>query len=405
MPPPVQLIFDPEPRTVVAEGTRESGRLRALDGLRLIAALMVCAYHYTVAKNLEANWGAPPKSLFPHLSAVAAYGTLGVQLFFLISGFVICMSAWGRSVGDFARSRISRLYPAYWLAVLLISGACLVAPSVSRPPRLDELLVNLTMVQEPLGVRRIIGVDWTLWVEARFYLLFAVLVVWRGLTYRRVVTFAMVWLAASVIAAQTNTPLIEEIVMSQYAPFFVGGPALYLIHRFGSSLLSWGLVVVSWLLGQHWATIGLWHPGATEVVRSPVVIVAIITAAYLVVAAAAVGWLGWARWRWLTVAGALTYPFYLVHEHLGWFQIRLLSRHWGLPHELVLVITVTTMLVLAYLIHRLVEKPLGSRLRRWLRSTPRESTPSVDRVGEPEPADRQISRDRVERVDLAPTRG
>ena len=135
------------------------------------------------------------------------------------------------------------------------------------------------------------------------------------------------------------------------------------------------------------------------------VIVAIISATYLVVAAVAVGWLGWARWKWLTVAGALTYPLYLVHEHLGWFQIRLLSRHWGLPHELVLVITVTTMLVLAYLIHRLVEKPLGSRLRRWLRSPHSESTLRPGRVGEPEPADRQISRDHVEGVELAPTRG
>lgn len=346
---------------------REPGRLRALDGLRLIAALAVCAYHYTVARHLDAHWGAPPRELFPHLSAVAAYGTLGVQLFFLISGFVICLSAWDRTVGDFARSRISRLYPAYWVAVLLITGACLIAPSVAGPPRLDELLVNLTMAQEPLGVPRIIGVDWTLWVEARFYLLFAVVVVRRGLTYRRVIIFCVAWLVASAIAAGSQIPLVEEIVLSEYAPFFVGGIALYLIHRFGSSVVSWGLVVVSWLVGQHWALLGLWHPGATEVDRSPVVIVAIVTACYLVVAAAALGWLSWARWRWLTVAGALTYPFYLVHEHLGWFEIRLLSRHWQLPHEMVLVITIATMLTLAYLIHRLVERPLGARLRRWLR--------------------------------------
>ena len=103
---------------MVADGTRESGRVRALDGLRLIAALMVCAYHYTVAKNLEASWGAPPKSLFPHLSAVAAYGWLGVQLFFLISGFVICMSAWGRAVGDFFASRVVAALPG-----VLVRGA------------------------------------------------------------------------------------------------------------------------------------------------------------------------------------------------------------------------------------------------------------------------------------------
>lgn len=76
------------------------------------------AYHYTaVFGNLF--WGVPSREVFPKLSAVTAYGAMGVQLFFIISGFVILMSAHGRPVGQFAASRISRLFPAYWTAVLL----------------------------------------------------------------------------------------------------------------------------------------------------------------------------------------------------------------------------------------------------------------------------------------------
>ena len=57
----------------------------------------------------------------------------------------------------------------------------------------------------------------------------------------------------------------------------------------------------------------------------------VVAFGFFAVAAIALGWLSWANWRWLTVAGALTYPFYLVHEHLGWVVMRALHRGLGLP--------------------------------------------------------------------------
>lgn len=347
-------------------------RLRSLDGMRLIAALMVALYHYTARSQTIHYWGSSPKELFPHLSAIGAYGPLGVDLFFLISGFVICMSSWGRSLGAFFRSRVARLYPAYWVAIALTTIACVLAPSVSKPLRLDQILVNGTMLQEPLGVPRVIGVDWTLWVEARFYILFALLVVWHGVTYRRVVLFSCLWIVASVVAGQADNALVDQILMPGYAPFFVGGLALYLVHRYGSDPLLWGIVAVSWALGQWYATRGLWNPTAEFVYigRSPHIILAIITIAYAAVAAAALGWLHWANWRWLTIAGALTYPFYLLHEHIGWFAITLLSKKWDLPPAVALLGSLFLILGLAYAIHRLVERPLGPRIKRALISRP-----------------------------------
>ncbi|TQS86437.1 acyltransferase, partial [Arthrobacter sp. TS-15] len=65
-------------------------RLRALDGLRLIAALMVAAYHYGGrGGEVTQAWGTSAKAQFPTLHSWFAYGCLGVQVFFVISGFVI----------------------------------------------------------------------------------------------------------------------------------------------------------------------------------------------------------------------------------------------------------------------------------------------------------------------------
>ncbi|MFJ1806567.1 MULTISPECIES: acyltransferase family protein [unclassified Streptomyces] len=347
---------------------RAESRLRTLDGLRLLAALMVCFYHYA-GKNGEVaqSWHQSPSVRFPTLSQFATYGSLGVQFFFLISGFVICMSSWGRSIGDFFRSRVARLYPAYWAAIVLVTAAGLALPVVASPLRSDEILTNLTMLQQPMGVPRVLGVDWTLWVEVRFYALFALFVVWRGVTYRRVVMFCCLWTLAGVFARVADNPLTDELVMRDHAPYFIGGLALYLIHRFGNSLLPWGIVVFSFLLGQRYSVTALWHPGPQGAFhRSPYVIQLIVLVAFVAVAAVALGRTSRANRRWLTVAGALTYPFYLIHEHLGWFFIRVLYRDFGLSPWLTFGTTVLSMLGIAWLLHRFVEKPLGPRLKRAL---------------------------------------
>ncbi|MFJ3927329.1 acyltransferase family protein [Streptomyces sp. NPDC090022] len=350
-------------------GGRAGGppRLAALDGLRLLAALMVAGYHYGGRDGEVARaWGASPRELFPTASGWFAYGCLGVQIFFVISGFVICMSARGRRTRAFAASRAARLYPAYWVAIGLVT---LVAyPTVSA----SDLLVNLTMLQQPLGADRVLGVCWTLWAELRFYVLFALCVVLPGGGRRRTLLFCGGWLFAAALADASDHALLTEALMPQYAPFFVGGIGLYLLHRDRRDALAWCVTGAGWLLGQHYAVAGLWHAPDPRFFsyRSALVIVAVVTAGFLAVALVALGPLGRfgrfgpAGGRWLMAAGALTYPFYLVHEHLGWTVISALGP--ALPPAVVLVVTVALMLGLAWAVHRLVERPLTPVLRRAL---------------------------------------
>ncbi|MFI9152253.1 acyltransferase family protein [Streptomyces sp. NPDC053367] len=347
--------------------TRNSGgRLRALDGLRLLAALMVAFYHYGGrGGEITEAWGSSPRTQFPTLSSWFAYGCLGVQVFFVISGFVICMSGWGRPLRSFFASRVARLMPAYWVAVVLVTAVFALPVVAYDAVSPSDALVNMTLLQQPLGADRVLGVCWTLWVEVRFYALFALCVVLPGASRRRVVLFCAVWTLAAAVADAADQPLLDLVLMPEHAPFFIGGIGIYLLYRDRRDVTAWGIVAVSWLTGQHYAVAELWHrPGPGHFsYRSAYVIIAIVTLGFLAVLAVALGALRRADWRGLTTAGALTYPFYLVHEHLGWVAVEVLHRHLGLPAYATLASTLVCMLFLAWLFNRFVERRGAPLLR------------------------------------------
>jgi len=158
------------------------------------------------------------------------------------------------------------------------------------------------------------------------------------------------------------------VLIPEYAPFFIGGVGLYLVHRDRRDVYAWGIVAVSFLIGQHYAVRSLWNASDPNAFahRSSLGITLIVAFGFVAVAAIALGRLNWANWRWLTVAGALTYPFYLVHEHLGWVVIRALHRSLGLPSAATFALTIASMLLLAWLMNRYVEKRLTPKLRTAL---------------------------------------
>ncbi|MCX7307068.1 MAG: acyltransferase family protein, partial [Afipia sp.] len=96
--------------------TPDAGRVEALDLLRLAAVFGVMCFHFCFY-GPELNG----KSFvaFPEWAGFAKYGYLGVQLFFVISGFVIAYSAVGRNASTFAIARFSRIYPAFFFCMTL----------------------------------------------------------------------------------------------------------------------------------------------------------------------------------------------------------------------------------------------------------------------------------------------
>ncbi|RKS71660.1 peptidoglycan/LPS O-acetylase OafA/YrhL [Actinomadura pelletieri DSM 43383] len=335
-------------------------RLRELDLLRFLAALAVVLYHFTGFGGAGA-WPEPSADVFSEIAPVTRFGYLGVDLFFVISGFVILMSAWGRGPGEFGVSRLVRLMPAYWVSVLLGAVVYGVFRQGHGVPGL--VLPNLTMLQGGLGLRNVDAVYWTLWVELHFYFLVAVLAA-VGVGYRSCLVFMAVWMFGGLFADEADHRLLQVLLVPTWSPYFIAGMAFYLIHRFGPTLLLWGYVAAAYLMALRW---GAWRAeyafrGADEVVVS-----AVITGIFAVMALVATGRLHRLRWRGLTVLGALTYPLYLVHSQLA---LPLLDALYpGLDRWTALGVVVGASLVAAYVVHRLVERPGAAWMRAHLHAS------------------------------------
>src|SRR5690625_5843451 len=95
---------------------KKLGRMRALDGLRFVAAVGVMLYHFTAARGVV--WSSDPKDVFPELAPWTAYGAVGPELFFIISGFVILMTAWGRRDRKSTRLNSSHVAISYAVCCL-----------------------------------------------------------------------------------------------------------------------------------------------------------------------------------------------------------------------------------------------------------------------------------------------
>ncbi|MDI1462251.1 acyltransferase [Catellatospora sp. KI3] len=367
---PKQRTAAEQPAEQPAVPTRAAPRLYVLDVLRFAAAMMVVSFHLVSLHPWI--WGDERSALAP-LHVVSRFGWLGVQLFFLISGFVICMSSWGRSSGEFFVSRAVRLYPAYWVAVLGTTALLTLWPLYGRHRSGQEVLANLTMLNGLLEIPHVDLSYWTLTVELVFYILFVFAVVNRGVTYRRVVVFCLTWTVVAVVALNLRVDWLTRLTAADYAPYFVAGMALYLIHRFGANLLLWSIVGMSWLLAMV-IEIGK----AENLHRFYPPLVAIITAFFLIMIGVALGKFSWVRWSWLTTVGALTYPLYLIHHAAGATAVLALGGR--MPAWATLALVVAGLLAAAWLIHRYVE----TKMARWMKQRLTASLRQLREAGDPE---------------------
>lgn len=352
------------------------GRFRELDGLRGIAALAVVFHHLIDGYDLK----------YPDEPAAAFslhWGAYGVQLFFMISGFVILMSARrAQRPADFVVSRVSRLYPAYWIALtgtLVIAWGFNVYAAVARPS-IVEALVNLTMVQRWLMVENVDQVYWTLAVEMQFYLIiFALLILTKcRLSDRVVAAVAGSWCAISflvsvVVSPMTHgvspqqTPLLAKLalnlIVTPYAALFVCGMLAFLAWQGERRWFIWSaaaglLAAVQYGLVQSWT--------------DALIVGVLVTGFLLVVARGDLPVLRLAVIQWL---GKHSYSLYIGHLALGVGVVHWCRSLLGRP--LATFVALIAVLAWTKVLHELGEERGSRALKKWLAQVlrPRQARP------------------------------
>ena len=345
-------------RTYALQDPRHA-RLLPMEGLRGYAVTLVFLHHYSVQAELL---GLPAGAAAATAAALRGYGNLGVELFFVLSGYLIYGTLVRKAppFAGFMARRCQRIYPAFLVmfAVMLALTVLLPLPGklTADPWRAAVYLAaNLALLPGLFPVVPIVDVAWSLSYEMAFYVATAVLVLGAGLarTNRRRRVAVLAALAAAFVLASGAGIGIPLRMM----PFFAG---MLLAEGLGAWVPPW----LAWAAPAAALAACVTHAlsgAAGELVYS--VAFFALCAVCFRDAGSISRVMRWAPLRWL---GNMSYSYYLVHGVVVRAVMVLLARvlPLGMPDWLFwafMPILYTATLAVASLLFVLVEKPLSLR--------------------------------------------
>lgn len=337
-------------------------RYYELDLLRFFAAIAVVLFHFLFRGQ---EGGYIPVSFEP-LDAYAQYGYLGVNLFFMISGFVILLSAMNRSATQFVISRVTRLYPAFWVSVSLTALVIVFFGGELFQITGSQYLINLSMLANFLGVDNIDGVYWTLYIELKFYAIIFLILLFKKIEKIEIVLSG--WIILLLFSLLFPLPrIINALVFPEWAPYFISGAGFYLLKTKGKSTLRLLILLLSFCLSLNMAIVGIVELNSDyNTQASPLVAVFVVCLFHFIFSLMIFDKLSWFRSHWAIKIGALTYPLYLIHQNIGF----IIFTQFGevINKYLLLGITISILLIASWFIHTKVEKKLGPTLKKILRA-------------------------------------
>ncbi len=288
-------------------------------------------------------------------------GPLGVAIFFLISGFVIPFSLAKLSVGEFARARLLRILPPYWVGLAL--QVAVIAASASfwdLPDQLSwqRILANAALAFNLFHVSSIDTVNWTLVVELAFYGLAGLAAPW--LRAGRCWPLALFWLScvlvntgmawASALVPSLASKLATASVYVSSLAFMTLGCVFHLAMRgvLGRSAFAGllGAGLLSFVLSK---VLGPAGEGEAAILASYTLALLLFGLAYQF------------RDRFrptplLDALAAISYPLYLIHAVVGYTALRFAMVLWGWSYGAALLMALGLILPVAWLLHVTVER-------------------------------------------------
>jgi peptidoglycan/LPS O-acetylase OafA/YrhL len=332
-------------------------RVNEIDLLRFLAAIAVVLFHYCFRGYAADHMTTMP---FESGAPFAKYGFLGVQLFFMISGFVISMTAGSGDIQHFVASRISRLYPAFWACCTITFVASLAVGGALFHVGIRQYLINMTMLSEFVGFPPIDGVYWSLFVEIRFYLLVFIVLMFRQIA--RMQIFLAAWIVVSLLLHPfVDMPVLQYIFITDYSSYFIAGATFYLIWKNGVSAGRLLIIASCLTLGITKAIDKLvWFRAYYSTTINQYIVAAIILSFFIIMLLVSTRRTGFFLGRRWVMLGALTYPLYLIHQNIGYMAFNLM--HPTLPAFILIPVVIIVCMAISYLVNRYVERRYAKKL-------------------------------------------
>jgi peptidoglycan/LPS O-acetylase OafA/YrhL len=333
--------------------------LRPMEGLRGLAVLLVFLVHYV---SLSAPWRGGDTTLAALASSLHTVGNVGVDLFFVLSGYLIYGSLLARPqpLHHFLRRRVRRIYPVYTFVFALYLLLSWALPSQNRipahwPEALYYLAGNFFLLNGFGTAPPLISVAWSLSYEMLSYLLIALLISTLRLRLRsrawRCLFFAMLGLVAAVGFANFGGParmlLFIAGIFVHEAVARPSLPAPGTLLATCAVLAAWAMLLMPLALWLKLAALcGAFFLLCLSCFQRPGSVLALA--------------LCWTPLRWL---GNISYSYYLIHGlalKAAFMALTLLSP--PLPHGMgFFLLMLTPMLAVtlppAVLLFLLVERP------------------------------------------------
>jgi peptidoglycan/LPS O-acetylase OafA/YrhL len=309
--------------------------------------MVVISFHYF--SNGISNGTVTSIELTP-FSDIAKYGYLGVQLFFGVSGYLILMSTTNRSAWQFAKGRIKRIYPLYWMAIILITAITFLPTLSKTHPGFWQFLASSTMFPTAFNQGWVDGAHWFMLVEIQLYVfIFAVLKVGAG---KYLPTIFPIW--SIVIFIWYLFELNRFSIWYLYGPFsfICGGAIIYSIKQWGwTPLRAAGLITA--VGGGLYSRVGSLDK-LSEIRNtqySDKVVTVIVLFIFGLLLLTLLPKVSNIHIPGAVFFGAITYPLFLIHGRLGYMALERFANEQN--KYFVYLILVILAIIIAYLMLQL----------------------------------------------------